>query len=322
MIKKHHYTLTAILVAQLALSVVAFWPRPSVAGEQEPLFPDLETEDVTRLTIEGEEGSAIALARVAGNWVLPEADDYPAQADAVNTLLEKLIALSTGRLVASSQTSHKRLQVSRDAFARQITMETSDGTQTTLYIGSSPQYGAVHFRLEGENETYLTSELTSWDADTAARAWIDTTYQSVAQDDVTRLTLENASGRFVFEREDEETWALVEPADLEEGESLKQTQIGSLLRRAASISMREPLGKDERVAYGMDEPEAVVTLETDGETVTLYVGAKDEDGSYVVKSSQSDYYVRVASSGVSALVENDREALVQEPTPPAESDDS
>ena len=110
---------------------------------------------------------------------------------------------------------------------------------------------------------------------------------------------------------------------LEEDETLNQAQVTPLLPRAASVSMKRPLGKEERDAYGMDEPSAVVTLETADKTVTLRVGAEGaDDASYVVKSSESDYYVHVAATSVKALVDNGRDAFLKEPTPETESSGS
>jgi hypothetical protein len=193
--------------------------------------------------------------------------------------------------------------------------------QETLYLGSSPQFGAMHFRLEGQSETYMTSELTQFDASANASTWIDTSYQSVTQEDVGRMTLENNNGTFVLEKNDEGNWIL---ADLGEDETLDETQVTSLLRRAAAVTMKAPLGREERPSYGMDNPNATVTLETDEKTVTLRVGAQDADtANYVVKSSESPYYVHVAEFGVSALVENGRDAFLQEPpTPEADSSES
>jgi len=320
MIKRHHKILAAVLVAQIILSVVVFWPRPSTAGQRAPLFPDLSEEDVTVLAIENDQGQMIEMEKVTGDWVLPEADQYPVKADAVSGFLDKLTALTTGRLVTKSDTSHKRLQVAPTDFVRRIAFETSDGRVETLYLGSSPQYGSMHFRLEGQSETYLTSELTTWDVNATASGWIDTSYQSVSQDEVTKLTLENSNGTFVFEKEDEDGWAMVEPSSLDEGETIDQAQVQSLLRRAASVTMKKPLGKEEEEAYGLEEPNAVVTLDTADKTVTLRVGAEDaDDASYVVKSSESDYYVHVATTSLTALVENGREAFIKVPTPQAES---
>jgi hypothetical protein len=321
MIKKHHQILAAVLVAQIVLSVIVFWPRSSTAGQREPLFPDLDAKDVNALTIEDAEGNVVELERVTGDWVLPEADQYPAKADAVSGFLDKLTALKTGRLVASSETSHRRLQVAPDDFVRRIVFGTGDGTKETVYLGSSPQYGSAHFRLEGQSDTFLTNELSTFDVRATANAWIDTQYQSVAQEDINRVTLENAQGTFVFERADEESWTM---ADLAEDETLNQTQVSSVLRRASMIVMKAPLGKEEQTSYGMEDPNAVVTLETADKTVTLYVGAKDaDDVSYVVKSSESDYYVHVAEASLTTLVQSDRESFLEAPpTPEAESSES
>jgi len=318
MIKNHHKILATVLVAQIALSVVVFWPRPTTAGQQEPLFPDLAKEDVTSLTIEDDQGNRIALQKVTGEWVMPDAGEYPAQSEEVEALLEKLTALTTGQLVTRSDTSHKRLRVAANDFARRIEFESSGGTET-LYIGSSPQYGSVHFRLEGESEAYLTSQLTTWDVNASTSTWIDTSYHSVQQDDVARFTLENANGTFVFERDDD-GWAMVEP-EMAEGEVLNETQVEAVLRRAAAVTIKSPLGLEEKGAYGLDDPTAEVIMETGDGTVTLTLGSKDDDdGSYVVKSSESAYYVHVSMNSVTALVQNDRDAFVDEPTPEAESD--
>jgi hypothetical protein len=321
MIKRHHLILACVLVAQVVLSVVVFWPRASTAGQRELLFPDVEAQEVTSLTIEDGEGNVIELAKVTGDWVLPGADDYPAKGDAVSSFLDKLLAVTTGRLVTQSDTSHKRLQVAPDEFVRRISFETGDGTEATLYLGSSPQFGAMHFRQEGQSETYLTGELTSFDANANAGTWIDTSYQSVTQEDVTRMTLENSNGTFVFEKDDEGNWTL---ADLAEDETLDETQVTSVLRRAATVTLKAPLGREERLSYGVDAPNAVVALETGDKTVTLRVGAKDTDAaSYVVKSSESPYYVHVSEFSVKALVENGRDAFLKEPpTPEADSSES
>lgn len=323
MIKNHHKILAVILVAQLVVGVVVFWPRPSTAGQRDPLFPDLTAEDVTTVTIEGEQGNRIALERVTGNWVLADADQYPAQGETVDAFLEKLLSLTTGRLVTNSETSHRRLQVAADDFSRRVDFEADDGQKHTVFVGSSPQYGSVHFRMEGQNETYLTSQLTTWDVNASTSAWIDTNYQSVAQADVTRFTLTNENGTFVFEKGNDDVWSMVEPAITEDEGVLNETQVDSVLRRAATITMKRPLRKQEEASYGMESPNAEVTLETADGTVTLRVGAKDEeDASYVVKSSESDYYVQVAATSIAALVENDRGAFIVEPTPESESDSS
>jgi hypothetical protein len=313
MFKRHHQILAAILVLQIALGVFVFWPKPAVVAEREPLFPDVEAGDVTALTIENAEGTSIRLEQQTGEWVLPEADDYPANGDKITSFLEKVVGLQTGQVVASSDASHQRLQVSPDDFVRRIVFETSDGAEQTLYLGSSQQRGAMHFRLEGQSDTYMTNDMTTYEANPDPATWIDPIYVSVPQQDVNRMTVENANGEFVFEKGDEGAWKM---EGLDADETLDGTKVTGILRQVASLRMTEPLGKEEQSDYGFDEPSAIATVETMTDTVTLQVGAKVSDGGYAVSASTSPYYVEVAEANVKALVENGREDFIKQPSTP------
>ena len=317
--KRHNQILAGILVIQVVLGIVVFWPKSAATGASEPLFSDLAADVIVALTIADADGNSIQLKKVSENWVLPDADDYPAQADKITPLLDKIVGLTTGRLVTRTDASHKRLQVAPDDFMSRIDFETADGTKGTLYLGSSPRYGATHFRVDGQSETYLTSELSAWETKTDAASWVDTVYLSVPQDDITKLTLENANGTFTFTKDDEGTWTM---DGLAADETLDEAKVTSLIQRAATVNMIQPLGKEEQAAYGMDEPNAVVTLETGDKTITLLVGAQDPtDKSYVVISSESPYYVRVSEYSVKSLVEDTRDDFLQvPPTPTPEGD--
>jgi hypothetical protein len=69
----------------------------------------------------------------------------------------------------------------------------------------------------------------------------------------------------------------------------------------------------------MQDPSAVLVIQTQSaegtaSTFTLQVGARSEqDGSYVVKSSESPYFVRVAEYTVQDWVEQTREGLLETP---------
>lgn len=316
--KKHNRILAVVLALQVVLIAVVFWPRPAASGEESgPLLGEIEAGDIISLIIQDVDGNRLDLQRTTGNWVLPKADDYPCQENRVPEMLEKLITLTADRLVTRTEGSHKRLQVASDDFLRRIELETADGQNRVLYLGSSPTYGATHIRLEGQDETYLTNDLSVWDANATATSWIDTNYLQVPQENITSLTLRNASGEWAFEKDDEGNWLLV---GLAEDETLDTTAVDSLVRQASSVTMLRPLGKDRETAYGLDQPLALVTLETGEETITLHVGAADpDDNSHVIKSSESPYYVRVSEYSANNLVDKTRDDfLTLPPTPTAE----
>jgi len=312
--KRIHQILIVVLAVQVALAVIVFWPRSAATGESQPLFPDLKTEDVVSLSIADAEGTSIALSKQAGDWVLPDADDFPVDAQKITPVLEDIAALSTDRLVTRTSASHERLQVAANDFQRRIEIGMADGTAYAFYLGSSPSYGATHFRRSDQNETYLTADLSVWDVYVTPASWISTSYVSINTEEIAGMTLVNKNGAFVFSKDDAGNWTLQGLGADEEADS---TKITTVVRQAASVVISRPLGKESQPAYGLDQPNAETTLQTGQKTVTLAVGAQDPaDSTWVVKSSESPFYVRVSSYAGEQLVNKTRtDFLKTEPTP-------
>jgi hypothetical protein len=307
--------LVVVLIGQLILGALVLLPGTlqSEAGV-EALLPELEAGDVVGVTITEGDGRSIALARRGKDWVLAEAGDYPVLQDRVPELLDKIVELQTGRLVTETPGSHKRLKVDEEDFERLVEVD-ADGQPYRFYIGSSPSFGAAHVRVEGQDEVYLTSKLSAQDAGTQATDWVDGSYVDLSQEEVTSFRLENEQGTLEFAKEGD-LWTV---AGLAEDEQLDQSAVQTLLSRATTVRLLDPLGTKEESAYGLEAPRAVVTLETAGGTQTLRVGAQDaEDNSYVVAWSGSPYYVRVSEFSVQDLVEQTREDLLLRPTPEVE----
>jgi hypothetical protein len=311
--------LVVLLVLQLVVAAIILIPRPAPAGEGESLYPDLEAGRIVGLTVTSADGETHQQAKRDGNWVLPEADDYPVQADKVPPVLDKLAALQADRLVTETTGSHKRLKVAEDDFERLVEFELDDGSHYRLYVGTSPSYGATHVRAEGQDEVYLTSELSLQDLGAAASAWVDRAYLDLPEDQIMALTVENENGTLDLRKIGEAGWMLTDQAG---DETLDQGIVTSLANRAAYITLLRPLGREDKPEYGLANPSAVVTIQTHSDeegdkTYTLWVGTQDaEDNSYVIRSSESAYYVRVSEYSVQDLVDYTRDDLLELPPTP------
>ncbi|HRT32192.1 MAG TPA: hypothetical protein P5211_07285, partial [Anaerolineae bacterium] len=66
-------------------------------------------------------------------------------------------------------------------------------------------------------------------------------------------------------------------------------------------------------AYGMASPNAVVTLKTADQVITLTIGAKTASGNYVVKSSNSEYFVETTAYTIEKLVTSARADFIAQP---------
>jgi len=313
-LNRNQTVLIVLLVAQVLLSAVVLWPRGGAAGASEPLVPGLQDAEAVSMSITDGEGQSIQLSKVTGAWVYPAADDYPANGESITGMVDKLAALTTQRLVTRTDASHKRLQVASDDYLRKVEIETADGTRHTLYVGSSPSYGASHVRLEGRSETYLAGDISQWDLAVTPATWIDTTYLSVPQDELLQATLVNANGTFTLEKGEDDSFTLV---GLQADEVLNTAEVSGVITKVTQVIMNRPLSRSALPEYGMDAPLAVATLWKGEEVITLTVGALDEsDSTYVVKASTSPYYVRVSDYYIRPLVEDTRDSFIQPPPTP------
>lgn len=314
-LSRGNQVLLGLLVVQVVVAAIVFWPRSAAVAGEEPFFPELEVDQVARVTIVDDAGQEIVLANQTGDWVLPEAGDYACRPDKVSEFLDQLAALKTDRLVTQTASSHGRLQVAADAYARLVELEMTDGARHRLYLGSSPNYSVIHARLAEQDEVYLVSGLAASDASALASAWIDTSYLSLVQDDVVAVLLDNANGTLSLKKQGE-AWSL---EGLASDETLNEAAVSSLVSRVTSVRMLAPLGTELLDEYGIATPSAVIVIHTTGDqgkTITLHVGARIGDDSYVCKSSESLYYVRVAEYTAGDWVEKTREDLLELPPTP------
>jgi hypothetical protein len=311
--------LAAVLALQIVLTAVIFWPRPAASVAGENIFPGLEADQIVRLTLGDGTGTQLQLTQTPSGWVLPEADDYPALDDNISELLTKIAELKADRLVAQTAASHKQLKVAAGDFERRIAFELADGAKHVLYVGTAPSYRVSHVRADDRSQVYLVSDLSALTAAANAANWVDTLYFSAPQDQIAALTLENANGKFEFEKDEAGAWTM---EGLAAEETLNEDNVKSLASQAASVRLTRPLGKTEKADYGLQSPGAVLTVLTRDETgnvktYSLRVGAQDEaDKSYAVKSSESPYYVAVADYTATAFTDKTRDDFIIPPPTP------
>lgn len=306
--------LVALLVIQVIIAGIVFWPSGS-AADQGGLMLDLTIDEITKLTIINESGNDIVLDKDDDGWILANTDSFPALENKVTDVLTQVVNIQTNRLVAQTDTSHRRLQVAEEEFARQVIVETDAGVAHTLYIGSSPNVNATHVRLDGQDETYLARGLNTWQINPAASNWIEALYFSVATADITAMTLKNAQGEFQFQKEGEDTWTML---GLRAEEEVIANNITSLASQISALRMSQPLGQSVKDWFELDAPlaEVMVTTNKEGEdsqTFTILVGAQDEEGNHVLKASNSDYYVTIASYSVDTLINRGRDDYARIP---------
>ena len=313
-----NWILLALLALQLVVVAFVLWPREPTSRGGGPLLAGLDIGSLVGLAVSDSEGGEVSFERGEEGWTLL-ASGYPASEEKIQNVLEAIAQLRTDRLIARTERSHERLRVATDDFVRRIELETEAGATQQLYLGSQPRSNATHIRLDGRSETYLGSDLASYQVTPRVTSWIDPIYLRVDRSSLASIRLQNANADLTFNRDEQETWTL---EGLQEGEELLTANVNTLAIRISSVRMVEPLGTTREEWFGLDDPLARVTVSTrqtdeeSGEvteqTITLLVGAEDEEGNHVFHSSTSPFYITITDFTARDFLDKTRQDYLRE----------
>lgn len=323
-LSRTNIVLVVILLAQIGIAAFVYWgdddegsPQLARGGD---LLRDVDPASYASIVIEDDTDQRLALSVVDGQWVLPSADNYPAQASRINELLATIARIEADQLITRTATSHRRLQVADDAYYRKITLTRTDGDSQTLYVGVTGGGRTRHVRLGGEDAVYLTDEFASGQLDTVVTTWINTVYFSIPVEQIQSITIQNVSGTTDIQRVDDVTWRVM---GLAPNRITDAVAINPVVNSLGTFRLLQPIGTTAQPEYGFDNPTATVTItvatptpldETEGmtdgaptetpndaapatttQTYTLVIGAATETA-YFAKYSESPYFVQITTA--------------------------
>ena len=299
--------LITILVAQVALVAFVFWPRNTAVADLGPLLGEIDPETITAITILDDENNNLRMTKDKAGWRLPDRGDYPVDPEKIQLFFENITVIETNRMITRTPDSHEQLQVSADKFVRKVSLETEDGKEIVFYLGTSSGTKATHVRLENQDEVYLTGEVTTWEVNAEPRGWINTTFMTVPVSEVTEVVIENPNGVFKFVKASTGEW---EMTNIDDASGFNPEILTTLINRLSTIRLEEPLGTTMVAGYQLDPPNAIVELkaayeddENKKKIYTLIIGAFDqENDTYVISSSTSEYFVSVNSFSIKDFV--------------------
>ncbi|MCA9553866.1 MAG: DUF4340 domain-containing protein [Myxococcales bacterium] len=319
--------LAGLMVAQLALVVGVELRNTDQAMTMKTVtvLEGLDPAQVDKLAIwgppkrgDGPTQESVVLAKVNGAWTIDGADGFPADDAKVKDLLDRLKELTSRTVVLEGSKYHDKLEVSPEKFQRKVVI-TAGGKDRTLYVGTSPSFKNTHVRLDGSDQVLLVNEFGPNDLGSRAWHWVDRKFLDIPADDVWAIQIQNAQGSLQLEKDPAtKAWAVLGLT-----EPLNTATVEDLVRKARTLNLETPAGKTSKPEYGLDAPLATVTLTTGTSTVAgapppttekvvVQVGKKlDAENQYFVKTSKSDYVVRVAAWGLDPLVTKGMKDLIK-----------
>jgi len=273
---------------------VVYWPRHS-RQETGRILAGLDAAAVTSLEISDNSGKTVKLEKKDGAWQvrLADASLYPAAAGKVEKILEKLASLDTARLVSSSASARRRLEVAEEHFNRRVKLAAA-GDTFELYLGTSPGYKRIHVRRGGGDGIYLVRDLAAWELAATVSSWWKHEYLDYDPGRVTALAVKNGHGEFRLERKSGKWQA--------EGRELDQNRAASLVSDLCRLTITDVVTEKGFAPRG--EPEATLTIEgKDGKRVLSVWKPEKKDGDYTVKLEDASHYARAAKYALGRLLD-------------------
>ena len=295
------------------------------------------TENVLTFSREEKDGERV--------WTYEEDPKFPLNSTLVNTKMQSLTDPGITRILENPESIS---EYGLDDPSITITVEKTDGTSYKLLIGDkNATNNDYYLMVEGHDEIYtfdgsLVGALNIEPYDVATGEDLPT----IEATSITNVKIEQESGtyEFVSDKETGLAWTMIAPDGMES--AVDSTAIDNLKTEIAGIGFDTFVDyKGEDLAqYGLDEPQAVITIEavetevveieaetredesgseteteaepeteiiTTGTKIVLLVGDTTENGSYYVKSKDSPQVHLIGGSELETVLNIQRVDYVE-----------
>jgi hypothetical protein len=266
--------LNQILALLLALQggIIAF-AQFSVTDNQitrpEKLFVELNPKDATKIHIQALlnqdtlKDNDYTLEKQGEQWVLRDAESYPADSKSIDAFLAKLQKAKSVQRVTSQSSYYSKLKVADSDFERKVTLSIG-GKDLGFFIGSGSGPKRCHFRHQGSKDVLLVEGLLPWDVYDAASGWLDPNFFSVDQSNIWGIEVQSKGKPAIqLERGADEQWALSGLPT-----AVNKIALDAMLIKASKIVLDHAVGKTVKAEFGFNTPSHQVVITTGTSTLS------------------------------------------------------
>lgn len=305
-----------VIVLGIALAVLTNLDEDT--DDSIPLF-DFDSSTVTALSYRNEETDATLLQDADATWYLEDDATLPLDQDSVSSLVEKYAGLAAARdlgsgaetedmgldtptMVFTLGTNDADISSAETASAETATGETASGVYTVT-IGIENSITEAYYAKVSWNDHIYTIDVSDLSSliKTPQDLYEAQDITTLESDDVTGLTLETSGETLNFTKADG-TWTLVDDPDYAVDQDIVEKMASTICSMETEMTLTHP---EEDSVYGLDEPQAVVTvIGSDGTTITCAFGNvsdTDSDVCYMRSSHTAGVVYEVNADHLSAF---------------------
>ena len=334
--KAKKYMPLIVLAAVVVVLGAALVFLNSLEEEEETGIPllDFEASSVTALSYRNSETEATLLQDEEDTWYLDQDADLPLDQDSVSSLVEEFAALQAVRdLGTETDTENMGLDDPAMVFtigvdgadiasAETATGETAAGVYTVT-IGSENSVTEAYYAKVSWNDHIYTIDAGSLSGliKTPRELYKAQDITDLEEDEVTSLTLQTSGESMTFTCSDG-TWTLDSDPDYALNQDAIEKMAATICSLETEMAITHP---DDDSVYGLDDPQAVVTVTgSDGTIITCSFGNvsdSDTDVCYMRSSHTAGVVYEVNADHLAAFAYT-KETLQAATEETAEEDDS
>ena len=248
-----------------------------------PLFPNFNKDDVVKIEITAS-GETTTLAHETDQWLVASMDNYPADAEGVADVLDKVTELKTTGLVSENPEKQAEFEVDSSGAEAKL-LDASGNVLAHLFLGkTTPGYLSSYVRAAESNKVYVGKGNLKATFDKGTRTWRDRTIFSFNKGDVTHLTIKSEEEQIELQMDAESKWQMTKP----EAFPALEAELDALLDSLSELDTDDFAEATDLSEYELDPPKSSVLAKlNDGSTRLLLIG-KEEGGKHYVKREDKD----------------------------------
>lgn len=275
--------LLILLATQVGFAMYLFVDEnQALVAESDLFLLDIkEPGQIDKIMIEAD-GKMLVLEKKKNQWLIPDYHALPVSDGQVKNLLNKLASIKTGWVVGQTKSAANRFHVADENSKRYLVLYKNGKKEFEIMFGDSAGLNSIYTRRKGDTRIY-NIKLGLYLLSVTETDWFDKNILQVKGE------LSKISGDgFELIRQDG-VWQL---ADLKKNEKMNKSEVDLLVSYLEKIQV-------ERFAADVNEKDLsekanLSYLVFKNDEQVRYDFYKNKD-SYIVKSSEVDFYFNVAA---------------------------
>jgi len=216
---------------------------------------DFKEDDVTRVALRGPDGDVL-LVKADGNWKIEQPAAYPADANAVRSLLSSVRNLRATDFASDAPSDADLATYGLEPPQRQLTFVSANGAETRLLVGKETEQG-LYVKSADQPTTYVIGKWATRDLAKGVNDLREKTVLTfdpgaptaieVVRGDGGRYTLRSVDGKWSLDGSDQ---------------ALDAAAVGSFVGALSRLNGSQVLGdaSGDLAAYGLATPALTITV--------------------------------------------------------------